>query len=132
MQKFRKYEIAPTTWATLKKKIQIKSTTPEGETVYSYNTDLVAVVVELGKLCIEWGEDAEGNKTCIKQATKESVDIVWNAEPLADFTAYEIWCQPVGISSMGYTLDQEYTKAYCEKFPDYCKPTPIDEISDNI
>lgn len=127
MQRFRKYEIAPTTWATLKKKIQI--TTPEGS---SYNTALVAVVVELGKLCIEWGEDAEGNKTCIKQATKESIDIVWNAEPLADFTAYEIWCQPVGISSMGYRLDQEYTKAYCEKFPDYCKPTSIDEISDNI
>ncbi len=128
MQRFRKYEIAPTTWATLKKKIEIQSTTPEGETVYSYNTDIVAVVVELGKLCKEWGEDAEGNPTCIKQATKESVDIVWNAEPLADFTAYEIWCEPVGISSMGYHLDQEYTKAYCEKFPDYCKPKPIEEI----
>ena len=128
-QKFRKYEIAPTTWATLKKKIQITSTNPEGETVDSWNTELVAVVVELGKLCTQWGEDAEGNKTCIKQATKESVDIVWNAEPLADFTAYEIWCQPVGISSMGYTLDQEYTKAYCEKFPEYCKPSVINEIT---
>ena len=132
MQRFRKYEIAPTTWATLKKKIQITTTNPEGETVYSYNTDLVAVVVELGKLCKEWGEDAEGNPTCIKQATKESVDIVWNAEPLADFKAYEIWCQPVGISSMGYTLDQEYTKAYCAKYPDYCKPKEIDEISDIV
>lgn len=122
-QKFRKYEIAPTTWATLKKKIQITTTNPDGETVYSYNTDFVAVVVELGKLCIE--KDEEGN--CIKQATKESVDIVWNAEPLSDFKKHEIWCQPVGISSMGYTLDQEYTKAYCEKFPDYCKPAePID------
>jgi len=127
MQRFRKYEIATTTWATLKKKIQIKTTTPEGETVYSYNTDLVAVVVELGKLCKEWGEDAEGNPTCIKQAKKESVDIVWNAEPLADFKAYEIWCQPVGISSMGYTLDQEYTKAYCLKYPDYCKPAEIED-----
>jgi hypothetical protein len=26
---------------------------------------------------------------------------------------------------MGYTLDQEYTKEYCEKFPDYCKPVEI-------
>lgn len=120
MQKFRKYEIAPTTWATLKKKIQL--TNEEGS---YYNTDLVAVVVELGKLCIE--KDEEGN--CIKQATKESVDIVWNAEPLADFTSYEIWCQPVGISSMGYTLDQEYTKAYCEKFPEYCNPIN-NEITD--
>jgi hypothetical protein len=125
MQRFRKYEIATTTWATLKKKIE--KTTEEGS---YYNTDLVAVVVELGKLCKEWGTDAEGNPTCIKQATKESVDIVWNAEPLADFKAYEIWCEPVGISSMGYTLDQEYTKEYCAKFPDYCKPAEIDEISD--
>ena len=127
MQRFRKYEIAPTTWATLKKKIQKEFTNPEGETVYSYNNELVAVVVELGKLCKEWGTDEEGNQTCIKQATKESVDIVWNAEPLADFTSYEIWSQPVGVSSMGYTLDQEYTKAYCNKFPDYCKPAEIDE-----
>ena len=124
MQRFRKYEIATTTWATLKKKIE--KTTEEGS---YYNTDLVAVVVELGKLCKEWGTDEEGNPTCIKQATKESVDIVWNAEPLADFTAYEIWCQPVGISSMGYTLDQEYTKEYCAKFPDYCKPVE-DETTD--
>ena len=128
-QKFRKYEIATTTWATLKKKIEITTTNPDGETVYSYNNELVAVVVELGKLCKEWGTDAEGNPTCIKQAKKESIDIVWNAEPLSDFKAYEIWCEPVGISSMGYTLDQEYTKAYCEKFPDYCKPAEIDEIT---
>ena len=124
MQRFRKYEIATTTWATLKKKIE--KTNKEGS---SYNTDLVAVVVELGKLCKEWGEDSEGNPTCIKQATKESVDIVWNAEPLADFTAYEIWCEPVGVSSMGYTLDQEYTKEYCNKFPDYCKPVENENIS---
>lgn len=122
MQRFRKYEIATTTWATLKKKIE--KTTEEGS---YYNTDLVAVVVELGKLCLE--KDEEGN--CIKQATKESVDIVWNAEPLADFTAYEVWPLPVGISSMGYTLDQEYTKAYCEKFPDYCKPVE-DEATDIV
>ena len=124
MQRFRKYEIATTTWATLKKKIE--KTNKEGS---SYNTDLVAVVVELGKLCKEWGEDSEGSPTCIKQATKESVDIVWNAEPLADFTAYEIWCEPVGVSSMGYTLDQEYTKEYCNKFPDYCKPVENENIS---
>jgi len=127
MQHFRKYEIATTTWATLKKKIEITTTNPEGETVYSYNNELVSVVVELGKLCKEWGEDAEGKPTCTKQATRESVDIVWNAEPLADFTEYEIWSQPVGVSSMGYTLDQEYTKEYCNKFPDYCKPAEIDE-----
>ena len=127
MQRFRKYEIAPTKWATLKKKIQKESTTPEGETIYSWNTELVAVVVELGKLCKEWGTDEEGKPTCTKQATKESIDIVWNAEPLADFTLYETWSEPVGVSSMGYTLDQEYTKEYCNRFPDYCKPAEIGE-----
>ena len=127
MQTFRKYELTPTQWATARKKIENTGTDPEGETYTYWNPDLVSVVVELGKLCKEWGTDEEGNPTCIKQATKESVDIVWNAEPLADFTSYEIWSQPVGVSSMGYTLDQEYTKAYCAKFPDYCKPAEIDE-----
>jgi hypothetical protein len=130
-QKFRKYEIAPTTWATLKKKIEITTTTPDGETVYSYNTDLVAVLVDLGKLCTEWGTDAEGNQTCIKQSTKVSIDIVWVGEPLADFSAYLVWPNPVGVSSMGYTLDTEYAQAYCVANPtaEYCLPPvpPVEE-----
>ena len=124
MQRFRKYECLPTTWATLKEKIQI--TKEEGS---YYNTDIVAVVVELGKLCKEWGTDEEGNPICINQNTKESIDIVWNTEPLSDFTEYEVWPLPVGVSSMGYTLDTEYAKTYCEKYPDtnYCQPPIIDE-----
>jgi hypothetical protein len=66
MQRFRKYEIATTTWATLKKKIE--KTTEEGS---YYNTDLVAVVVELGKLCKEWGDDAEGNPTASNKRQKK-------------------------------------------------------------
>ena len=120
MQHFLKYEVAPSTWTTLKKKIQ--KTDDDGNTYW--NPDLVAVLVDLGKLCTEWGTDAEGNPTCLVQSEKISIDIVWVGEPLADFNQYLIWPLPVGVSSMGYTLDQEYAAAFCAAYPsaEYCQP----------
>jgi hypothetical protein len=122
MQHFRKYELTPTQWATARKKIEKTGTDPEGETYW--NPDLVAVLVDLGKLCTEWGTDAEGNQVCVKQNTKVSIDIVWVGEPLADFDKYLIWPNPVGVSSMGYTLDTEYAQAFCVANPTaaYCQP----------
>ena len=124
MQTFRKYEFTPSQWATAKKKIEKTGTNPEGETYTYWNPELVSVLVELGKLCQEWGTDAEGNKVCIKESTKLSVDIVWVGEPLADFSAYIVWPLPVGVSSMGYTLDTEYAQAFCVANPsaEYCQP----------
>ena len=124
MQHFRKYELTPTQWATARKKIEKTGTDPEGETYTYWNPDLVAVLVDLGKLCQEWGTDAEGNQVCVKQNTKVSIDIVWVGEPLADFNQYMIWCLPVGVSSMGYTLDTEYAQAFCVANPtaEYCQP----------
>ena len=124
MQTFRKYEFTPTQWATAQKKIQVTSTNPEGEQVISWNPELVSVLVELGQLCTEW--DAEG--ACVKQSTKLSVDIVWVGEPLADFSAYIVWPLPVGVSSMGYTLDTEYAQAFCVANPSaaYCQPPVIE------
>lgn len=121
--KFRKYEVAPTTWKTLQKTIQVINETPEGE-VIGWNENIVSVVVELGKLCTEWGTDAEGNQVCIKQNSKVSIDIVWVGEPLADFNQYLVWPTPCGVSSMGYTLDQEYAQAFCVANPAaaYCQP----------
>ena len=120
MQTFRKYEFTPTQWATAQKKIQVTSTNPEGEQVVSWNTELVSVLVELGQLCTEW--NAEG--ACVKQNSKLSVDIVWVGEPLTDFSAYIVWPLPVGVSSMGYTLDTEYAQAFCVANPsaEYCQP----------
>ena len=122
MQHFRKYELTPTQWATARKKIEKTGTDPEGETYW--NPDLVAVLVDLGRLCQEWGTDEEGNPTCLVQSDKVSIDIVWVGEPLADFNEYLIWCLPVGVSSMGYTLDQEYAAAFCAANPsaEYCQP----------
>ena len=121
MQTFRKYEFTPTQWATAKKKIELTETNPEGETYQYWNPDLVSVLVELGKLCQEWGTDAEGMKVCTKVSTKVSIDIVWADTPLADFDKYIIWCEPVGVHSMGATLDGEYADAYYLIHP---KPTP--------
>jgi hypothetical protein len=70
MQTFRKYELTPTQWSTARKKIEKTGTDPEGETYTYWNPDLVAVLVDLGKLCQEWGTDAEGNQVCIKQTQR--------------------------------------------------------------
>lgn len=124
-QKFLKYEFTDAQWATARKKIE--KVDEEGNAYW--DTEKVAVVVELGKLCTEWGTDPEGMPICVKQNTKLSVDIVWNIEPMTtSFASCLVWPEPVGISSMGYTLDQEYLAAYCAKFPDYCKPAePIEQ-----
>ena len=87
---FRKYEIAPSTWATLQKKIQKTVTTPQG-TEQVWDLEKVAIVVELGKLCKAWGVNAEGMPVCTTLATKLSVDIVWQGEEHADFVRYKIW-----------------------------------------
>ena len=125
-QAFRKYEFTDSQWATARKKIE--KANEEGNAYW--DTEKVAVVVELGKLCQEWGTDEEGMPVCVKQSSKVSVDIVWNIEPLTtSFASYMVWPLPVGISSMGYTLDQEYAKAYCEANPkaEYCQPpAPIE------
>ena len=131
-QYFRKMEFTDAQWATAQKKIQKETTNPEGEPVNYWDTEKVAVVVELGKLCTEWGIDEEGMPVCVKQNDKVSVDIVWNIEPLTtSFASYLVWPNPVGVSSMGYTLDQEYAKAFCVANPDaaYCQPpTPPSEL----
>ena len=126
MQHFRKYEVAPSTWTTLKKKIQ---KTDEDGNAY-WNPDLVSVLVELGKLCTECGTDSEGETYCIKQNTKLSIDIVWVGEPLADFNEYEVLPTPCGVSSMGYTLDTEYAHHFCEMKPNdpYCLPPTPPEL----
>ena len=116
--------MSPTQWATARKKIEKTGTNPEGGESTYWNPELVSVLVELGKLCTEWGTDPEGNQVCVKQNTKVSIDIVWVGEPLADFNQYLVWPLPVGVSSMGYTLDTEYAKAYCVANPsaEYCQP----------
>jgi hypothetical protein len=123
--KFRKYEFTPTQWATAKKKIELTETNPDGETYSYWNPELIAIVYEIGKLCTEWETNEEDMPICVKQSTKISVDIVWQKEELSDFDKYMVFPIPVGVSSMGDSLDKEYTEAYCVINPDYCKPKGI-------
>jgi hypothetical protein len=79
MQHFRKYEMTATQWSALRKKIEKTTDSLDGST--HWDTEVCSVVVELGKLCKEWGVNAEGMPTCTKLSTKVSIDIVWVDTP---------------------------------------------------
>ena len=121
---FRKFEFLPSDWEAKKKLIQLSGTNPQGEAYSYWNPELIVLVYEIGHICTEWGKDKQGNQTCVKQSEKVAVDIVWKDEVLPAFVAYLVWPKPVGCSSMGYTLDTEYAKAYCIANPAaaYCQP----------
>ena len=123
MNIFRKFEFLPSDWEAKKKLIQKEVATPEGKT-FVWNPELIVLVYEVGHICTEWGKDKEGNQTCVKQSQKVAVDIVWVDEVLPAFVPYLVWPKPVGVSSMGYTLDTEYAQAYCVANPsaEYCQP----------
>lgn len=124
-QHFRKYGFSSLeAWNTAKAEIQL--TDSEGNT--SWNTDIASVVYEIGHVCELWGTDTEGNPVCETLSPLYSVDVVWSSEPLASWDSSLVWPIPVGVSSMGYSLDKEYSQAYCALFPDseFCTiPEPI-------
>ena len=122
-QKFRKFSFPAGKWEELKPLIEKTSEGPEGE-VTSWNNEIVDVVYEIGHLCTQWGTDAEGNTVCEVTDPNYAVDIVWHDEVLAAFVPYLVFPLPVGVSSMGYTLDTEYATAYCVANPTaaYCQP----------
>jgi hypothetical protein len=102
MQHFRKYELTPTQWATAKAKIEKTYPDMDGGTETVYDPEKVVSVVEIGKLCTEWGTNEEGQQVCTKYASKISVDILWAGEPLTTGFA-RTWYGP---SLAGYTYSQ--------------------------
>ena len=129
MQHFRKYEFTPTQWATAKAKIQVTETDDEGVTSSHWDTSKVVAVVELGKLCTEWGTDEEGNRVCVKESSKVSVDILWADQPgTTSFSSYVVWPEPCGVHIFA-GWEAQYAKDYCEANPSaaYCQPpAPIE------
>jgi hypothetical protein len=87
---WKKYEFTDAKWAELKAKIEV---TPEGA-VTSWDPATVVAVVELGKLCKAWGEDAEGMPVCTDQSTKLAVDILWVDSPVAGFATHAVNVAP--------------------------------------
>jgi hypothetical protein len=59
-----------------------------------YDPEKVTAVVEIGKLCTEWGTNEEGMPVCTKQAAKLSVDILWTDKPLTGWATYTVNVAP--------------------------------------
>jgi len=86
---WKKYEFTDAKWAEMKAKIEVAS-----EDLTSWDPAKVVAVVELGKLCKAWGEDAEGMPVCTNQAAKLSVDILWTDKPLTGWATYTVNVAP--------------------------------------
>ena len=114
---FNKYEFTPTEWETLQKQIQQTTETPSGETT----SWVGCAVVEIGFICLQWGEDAEGKQVCVKQSDKWAVDILWDDQPLPSFVPFEVYPSPCGVHTFA-GCDAMYLESFCKKFPDspYC------------
>jgi hypothetical protein len=124
---FTKYEFAnETEWATYQAQIQQTNIGPDGTESKSY---VGCAVVELGNIC--FATDEEGN--CTDLSTQWAIDILWYEEPKPDFTAFEVWPNPVGVHTFSGD-DSLYLKGYCAKFPDseYCKlPELVTQAENN-
>ena len=118
---FTKYEFAnETEWATYQAQIQQTTTSPDGTETKSY---VGCAVVEIGNIC--FARDEEGN--CTDLSPLYAVDILWYEEPKPDFTAFEVWPNPVGVHTFSGD-DNLYLEGFCAKFPDspYCiVPDPV-------
>lgn len=118
---FTKYEFAnETEWATYQAQIQQTTTSPDGTETKSY---VGCAVVEIGNIC--FARDEEGN--CTDLSTQWAIDILWYEEPKPDFTAFEVWPNPVGVHTFSGD-DNLYLQGFCAKFPDspYCiVPDPV-------
>ena len=121
MKSFIKYEFAnETEWATYQAQIQQTTTSPDGTETKSY---VGCAVVEIGNIC--FARDEEGN--CTDLSTQWAIDILWYEEPKPDFTAFEVWPNPVGVHTFSGD-DNLYLEGFCAKFPDspYCiVPDPV-------
>ena len=122
---FLKYEFTPTEWATLRKLIEQTTTNPEGGKTTTF---VNCAVVELGFLPITPAVyDGMQVKTPAVLSDKWAVDILFYAEPPAEFTPFEVWPEPMGIHTFSGD-DNLYLVGYCAKFPDspYCiVPDPV-------
>jgi hypothetical protein len=106
----------PATWATLKADLQVSHILGE-ETHLSYNHDIIESVVEIGHIMITppvLDEDMNVTTPAVL-SDKYSVDILWKNDELSSFSAYKIWCTPVGIHSFGASIDADYEQAYLEQ-----------------
>lgn len=111
---FCKYEFEPAVWESLKQTIQ-EEVAPEK---YTWNN---CSVVEIGYICIQWGEDGQGKNTCLQYNPMYAVDILWYGDIPEDFNQYEVFPNPEGVHTFA-GLEYLYTERFCQFNPDspYC------------
>jgi len=118
---FTKYAFAnETEWATYQAQIQQTTTSPDGTESKSY---FGCAVVELGNIVLTPAVMDENMQiiTPAVVSTQWAIDILWYEEPKPDFTAFEVWPNPVGVHTFSGD-DNLYLEGFCAKFPDspYC------------
>jgi hypothetical protein len=124
---FLKYEFAD--WATAKKAIEKTTTSLDGITETTWNTELVVAVVELGHICTQWETNEQGERVCVAENPNYAVDILWQNEPLAAYVESVVWPAPCGIHIFA-GWEEVYAAEYCAANPDaaYCQsPSPVEE-----
>lgn len=123
---FNKYEFAnETEWAIYQAQIQQTNIDPDGTESKSY---VGCAVVELGNIVLTPAVmDGMDVVTPAIVSDKWAIDILWYEEPKPDFTAFEVWPDPMGIHTFSGD-DNLYLEGFCAKYPDspYClTPTPL-------
>lgn len=121
MKQFIKYEFAnETEWATYQAQIQQTNIAPDGTETKSY---VGCAVVELGNIVLTPAVMDENMQIITPAVVSDqwAIDILWYEEPLPDFTAFEVWPNPMGVHTFSGD-DNLYLQGFCAKFPDspYC------------
>ena len=126
---FRKYFFTPTQKASAFAKISQEVTDAEGVTSAQWDSSKVVAVADLGQPVVTPATyDEDGNElTAPVYATKLSVDILWEGEPMTTaFESYEVWCQPMGVHSMGGVHTMLEWVETCKKKKPELFPAPIE------
>lgn len=121
MKQFIKYEFAnETEWATYQAQIQQTNIAPDGTETKSY---VGCAVVELGNIVLTPAVMDENMQIITPAVVSDqwAIDILWYEEPKPDFTAFEVWPNPMGVHTFSGD-DNLYLQGFCAKFPDspYC------------
>jgi hypothetical protein len=113
MYQYRKYLMND---LSLLNEITQSITTPSGETTWEYTQ----TVYVMGPLCEQWvtGSSPMGMPimSCSLWTTASAVDILWDREPLPNFSSSEVWPFPgTELTTFGNEMPI-YQRDYCERF----------------
>jgi hypothetical protein len=110
---YRKYMMSD---LSLLNEITQSITTPSGETTWQY-TQTVYVMGPICELYVS-ASSSMGMPimSCSLWSTASAVDILWNQEPLPNFSSSEVWPFPgTELTTFGNAMPI-YQRDYCERF----------------